>query len=256
MPFSSDWNDMYELGIRPACVAAGVECARVDEQIFSESILDRIYAQMERAEIVIAEMTGRNPNVLYETGYAHGLGKRVIFLTKSADDIPFDLRHYPHVVHAGSVAAIKRELEKRVCFFVERPSDATSTSGRQPDVAKAIALATSALSRIRLVSCRVTPTSLRHGEEISITYEIASGCPSPITVWLGADCWPLYSLTQDIEVVVEPGIQEYQRCFSIGDEWPKGHHELGVGVWVGEKSLPERSLRLAAKIPAASIEVL
>ena len=111
MPFSSDWDNMYEFGIRSACVAAGVECARVDKQIFSESILDRIYAQMERAEIVIAEMTGHNPNVLYETGYAHGLGKRVILLTQSADDIPFDLRHHPHVVHAGSEAT-SRERER------------------------------------------------------------------------------------------------------------------------------------------------
>ena len=35
MPFSSEWNDAYELGIQPACVAAGAECARIDEQIFS-----------------------------------------------------------------------------------------------------------------------------------------------------------------------------------------------------------------------------
>jgi hypothetical protein len=95
MPFSPVWNDAYELGIKPACEAAGAECARVDEQIFLETILDRIYAQIERADLIIAEMTGRNPNVYYEAGFAHGLAKPVILLTNSAEDIPFDLRQYP-----------------------------------------------------------------------------------------------------------------------------------------------------------------
>ena len=45
-------------------------------------------------------MTGMNPNVFYEVGYAHALNKRVILLTETAEDIPFDLKHTPHVVYA------------------------------------------------------------------------------------------------------------------------------------------------------------
>jgi hypothetical protein len=42
-----------------------------------------------------ALMTGRNPNVFYEVGYAHALGKIVLLLTQNGDDIPFDLKHRP-----------------------------------------------------------------------------------------------------------------------------------------------------------------
>ena len=42
MPFSEDFDDIYKLGIKAACENAGAYAERVDEQIFEESILDRI----------------------------------------------------------------------------------------------------------------------------------------------------------------------------------------------------------------------
>lgn len=89
MPFDGDFDDIYKLGIKQSCIDAGAYCERVDEQIFNESILDRIYNQISKANIVIADMTNRNPNVFYEVGYAHALGKTTILLTKNSDDIPF-----------------------------------------------------------------------------------------------------------------------------------------------------------------------
>ena len=88
MPFKEDFDDIYKFGIKQACEEAGVNCERVDEQMFDESILERIYNQIEKANIVVADMTGRNPNVFYETGYARALEKRVILLTQKAEDIP------------------------------------------------------------------------------------------------------------------------------------------------------------------------
>jgi len=116
--------------VAAACEAAGATCARVDEQIFLENILERIYAEIERADLVVAEMTDRNPNVFYETGYAHGLAKPVMLLTKTADDIPFDLRHYPHVVHEGRIETLRPELEKRVRWCLENPEPARATLPR------------------------------------------------------------------------------------------------------------------------------
>ena len=78
MPFSDEFDDVYKLGIKPACEKVGAYAERVDEQIFKETILQRIYNQIAKADIIISEMTGRNPNVFYETGYAHALGKNVI----------------------------------------------------------------------------------------------------------------------------------------------------------------------------------
>jgi nucleoside 2-deoxyribosyltransferase len=137
MSFAAEFADVYELGIKPACEAAGADCARVDEQIFLESILERIYGEIERSDIVVAEMTGRNPNVFYEAGYAHGLGKPVVLVTKSADDIPFDLRHYPLVVYGNSITNLKRELQKRVAVLAADPKKAMAASMRAEQKARA-----------------------------------------------------------------------------------------------------------------------
>jgi len=122
MPFDEAFEDVYKLGIKPACTDAGAYCERLDEQIFQkETMLARIYNQIAKADIIVADMTGRNPNVFYEVGYAHALGKQVILLTQNADDIPFDLKHYAHIVYSGKIAALKDELTKRTSWIIDHP---------------------------------------------------------------------------------------------------------------------------------------
>lgn len=121
MPFDEAFDDVYKVGIKPACEAAGAYCERVDEQIFSERIIDRVYNQIAKADIVVADMTGRNANVFYEVGYAHALGKLTILLTQNADDIPFDLKHFPHIVYGAKISVLRDGLEKRMRYFIENP---------------------------------------------------------------------------------------------------------------------------------------
>jgi len=123
MPFDSAFDDVYHLGIKQSCEEAGAYCERVDEQIFHERILDRIYNQIAKADCIIADMTGRNPNVFYEVGYAHALGKPTILLTQHADDIPFDLKHFPHIVYQSRIVELKEQLARRVKWFVENPQE-------------------------------------------------------------------------------------------------------------------------------------
>jgi len=110
MPFMGTFDDEYKLAIKPACEAAGAYAERVDEQVFQDSIVARIYNQISKADLIVAEVTGRSLNVLYETGYAHALGRPVILLARNASDIPFDARYYPHVVY-DSLTSLRSELE-------------------------------------------------------------------------------------------------------------------------------------------------
>jgi hypothetical protein len=129
MPFIDEFKEIYQLGIKEACKEAGAYCERVDEQIFEGSILERIYNQISKADIIISDMTGRNPNVFYETGYAHALGKkRVILLTQKGEDIPFDLKHYPHIIYQN-IDELKQELVKRVSWYVRNPDNQLPNAG-------------------------------------------------------------------------------------------------------------------------------
>ena len=122
MPFREEFKDVFEIGIREACEKVGVYCERIDEQIYEGTILDRIYNQIAKADIIVSEMSDRSPNVFYETGYAHALGKQVIIVTRTAAEIPFDLMNYPHVIYEGRIALLRAELEKRLRWFVENPA--------------------------------------------------------------------------------------------------------------------------------------
>ncbi len=122
MPFANEFDDVYRLGIQEACRKAGAYCERVDQQIFRERVLDRIYNQIDKADIVIADMSGQNANVFYEVGYAHALGKLTILLTRSADDIPYDLKHFPHIIYEGSLSLLQDKLEQKVAYFVSHPT--------------------------------------------------------------------------------------------------------------------------------------
>lgn len=122
MPFSSAFDDAYEVAIRPACEAAGAYAERVDKQIFAGSIMDRVYNQISKADVIVADLSERNPNVFYEVGYAHAIGKTTILLTKSEADIPFDLRQYPHVVYGSSLSLLKSELQRRVAWHLQNPT--------------------------------------------------------------------------------------------------------------------------------------
>jgi nucleoside 2-deoxyribosyltransferase len=122
MPFSGEFRDIYQLGIKDPLEALNIRAERVDEQTFhEETILQRIYNQIEAADFVIADMTGRNPNVFYEVGYAHAKGKLCILLTASAEDIPFDLKHHRHIVYEpGSLRHLKERLTAECTILVDK----------------------------------------------------------------------------------------------------------------------------------------
>src|SRR4028118_1191452 len=121
MPFSDSFRDTYLRGIKPACTEAGYYCERLDEQIFEESMLERVYNQIVKADLVVADMSERNPNVFYEVGYSHALRKRVILLTRHPDDIPFDLKHHFHIVYSDGITELKSKLRSREAYFASRP---------------------------------------------------------------------------------------------------------------------------------------
>jgi hypothetical protein len=112
MPFSSAFDDLYQQVIKSACESASVRCERVDEQIFVTSILERIYQKIRDADIIIADITERDANVLYETGYARALGKPVVLLSRSVEDVPFYLASYRHVIYGGDLVNLRATLTK------------------------------------------------------------------------------------------------------------------------------------------------
>lgn len=92
MPFTPTFDTEYEKVIRPAVEEAGVISVRADEIYSRPQVMQDIWKALRASRIVIAELTGKNTNVLYEVGLAHTLGKPVIIITRNEEDVPFDLK--------------------------------------------------------------------------------------------------------------------------------------------------------------------
>lgn len=114
MPFQDRFNDIYTYGIKATCEKLNIKCERADEVIYTRDILRKIYECIRRADLIIADLTTRNPNVFYEVGYAHALRKTVILLASSARNIPFDLRGDPVVVYGKVKGSEIKTLSSRL----------------------------------------------------------------------------------------------------------------------------------------------
>ena len=116
MPFEGRFSGTYT-AIRNVCNRLGIDCRRADDiwdnSILIQDVFDLIFA----SRAVITDFTDRNPNVFYETGVAHTLGKIVIPITQSVGDIPFDLRHHralTYLPNAEGLAKLEHDLEKKL----------------------------------------------------------------------------------------------------------------------------------------------
>ena len=99
MSFHEDFDNVYWFGIRGGIKDAGMYCNRIDDFYFVGNVLVEINEQIQDADVIVAEITGSNPNVLYEVGIAHTLKKLTILLVQNVDDIPFDLSMHNHLVY-------------------------------------------------------------------------------------------------------------------------------------------------------------
>lgn len=93
MPFQREFDPVFE-AIKRACSGNNLRCLRSDDIWEESSIIQDIFNLVFRAQVVIVDFTDKNPNVMYETGIAHTLGKHVVPISQSIDDVPFDMKHH------------------------------------------------------------------------------------------------------------------------------------------------------------------
>lgn len=116
MPFQAEFNPVY-IALQLAVTSVGLKPMRADDLWEHHSVIQDIVSLIAKARIVICDCSGRNPNVFYEAGIAHTLGKEVILITQSESDIPFDLRHLrylPYHNNAEGLAKLAKEVESRI----------------------------------------------------------------------------------------------------------------------------------------------
>jgi hypothetical protein len=121
MPFDAGYKPVYQ-AIRKACMDADLRCKRADDIWANSTIIQDIFDLIFVAEIVVVDFTGRNSNVMYETGVAHTLGKHVVPITQSIDDVPFDLQSHrvlKYLQNREGLAKLSQDLSARLTTIVQ-----------------------------------------------------------------------------------------------------------------------------------------
>lgn len=103
MPFHESFDDVYfDLGNHLRSL--GYEVRRADDFWRNDHIMNDVAELISTSSVVVCDLTGKNPNVFYEAGIAHTLGKNVVLITQSSVDVPFDLGPIRHIVYEDTNA--------------------------------------------------------------------------------------------------------------------------------------------------------
>jgi hypothetical protein len=124
MPFAAAFQQVYDT-IQQTLEGDEVNfhCARADELFGGGHIIEDILRCIGEAEIVVADVTGKNPNVFYELGIAHMVKdlEKVLILTQTMDDVPFDLRPFRCITYEHSQVGL-RQLQTALLQHVKHIS--------------------------------------------------------------------------------------------------------------------------------------
>jgi hypothetical protein len=110
LPAGKLFEPVYGEAIMPVAAEAGREVVRLSIQFNEEAVRTRLIDGLKSAELVIADVTGRNPNVMYGVGVADAIEKKVLLLVQHLEDLPFEKQAREVIAYAGDRQFLKTEL--------------------------------------------------------------------------------------------------------------------------------------------------
>lgn len=125
IPFDKEFHPLKD-AIRAACKEVGARLT-LPEQIAARPlpIADQIYSEIARCDVIIADVSRPNPNIFYEIGLAHALGKPAVFLIQEgAGEVPLNLRNYSYlqyVMTSKGLAEFQHMLRRILEDFIRSP---------------------------------------------------------------------------------------------------------------------------------------
>lgn len=116
MPFDEEYSAVSNT-IKDAAEKCKMKCERADDVWQNECLVQDVFELIYCSAMVVCDFTARNPNVFYEAGIAHTLGRTIIPIAQSKDDIPFDIKHQRCVFYSSDesgLAKLKKRLVSRI----------------------------------------------------------------------------------------------------------------------------------------------
>ena len=124
MPFAAEMLDVFQYGIQGPALRSKFKAERLDFEHFTGSVVEQIKDRIQRAHLVIADMSGANPNVFLEIGYAWGKGRPTVLLWRKPTSAapprpPFDVDSASRIEYTSIVELDKALTEKLQALYPE-----------------------------------------------------------------------------------------------------------------------------------------
>jgi hypothetical protein len=107
MPFAPDFSDVWTGGIKRAATGTGLAPVRIDMLTQATEITDDIVEVINRSKVVVIDVTGNNPNVMFEFGFALAKNKKPVIISQSADYLTFDIKHIRTIIYQNTWQGIE-----------------------------------------------------------------------------------------------------------------------------------------------------
>ena len=112
-PDNRELDDVVDT-IKGVCEEFDIQAARADDEEHSGVITELVLEKIRSSEFLLVDLTGERPNVYYELGYAHAIGKRPILFRKEETKLHFDIAGYnvpPYANNRELRDFLRRRLE-------------------------------------------------------------------------------------------------------------------------------------------------
>jgi hypothetical protein len=117
MPFNAKMGKVYTNHITKMGAGLGLTIRRADEIFSPGPFMEKVWGGICAAQLVLADCTEKNPNVFYEIGMAHTVGKKVVLITRSEKDIPSDIKHFDYIPYIFDPEGVEALIEKLRTFL-------------------------------------------------------------------------------------------------------------------------------------------
>lgn len=114
MPFQHPFNSYYASIFKPALEEVGFIVTRADDFFTPRPIMLDIQKSILESDLILCDMSNRNPNVFYELGLAHAIGRPTILVSWKEEDIPFDLKHVRVILYDYTIAGWEKKLRESI----------------------------------------------------------------------------------------------------------------------------------------------
>lgn len=117
MPFKAKLEGVYANHIKKLGEEMGLIIRRADEIFLPGPFMEKVWDGICSARLIIADCTEKNPNVFYEIGMAHTVGRKVVLIARSEKDIPSDIKHFNYISYIYDPEGVETLIDKLRTFL-------------------------------------------------------------------------------------------------------------------------------------------